>query len=62
MAKRIVEGLKLLILQEAAALSASQFAFVWQAGQRRGLHFAIASAPPPAAAATPAVAPQEDIV
>lgn len=57
--------------QEAAALAASQIAFVLQAGQRRGLHFAIASAAPqpapasgqtPAAAATPAVAPQEDNV
>lgn len=54
--------------RQEAALAASQFAFVLQAGQRRGLHFAIASAPPPAsgqppaAAATPAVAPQEDIV
>ncbi|KAK1413753.1 hypothetical protein QVD17_35533 [Tagetes erecta] len=57
--------------QEAAALAASQIAFVLQAGQRRGLHFAIASAGPPpalsssqapAAAATPAVTPQEDNV
>ncbi|KAI7751191.1 hypothetical protein M8C21_027803 [Ambrosia artemisiifolia] len=57
--------------QEAAALAASQIAFVLQAGQRRGLHFTIASAgPPPAAAAqapaaatvTHAVAPQEDNV
>ncbi|XP_071707034.1 uncharacterized protein [Rutidosis leptorrhynchoides] len=57
--------------QEAAALAASQIAFVLQAGQRRGLHFAIASTGPPVAAtslaapatgATPAVAPQEDNV
>ncbi|KAJ0828841.1 putative E3 ubiquitin-protein ligase MARCH [Helianthus annuus] len=57
--------------QEAAALAASQIAFVLQAGQRRGLHFAIASAGPPpalastqapAAAATPVVTPQEDNV
>ncbi|XP_076888672.1 uncharacterized protein LOC143539155 [Bidens hawaiensis] len=59
--------------QEAAALAASQIAFVLQAGQRRGLHFAIAasagpppalvSAQAPAAAATPAVViPPEDMV
>jgi len=47
-------------------LAASQIAFVLQAGQRRGLHFAIASAGPPpasaqapAAAVTPSVAPQD---
>lgn len=42
--------------QEAAALAATQFAFVVQSGQSRGLHFAIASTapvPPPAAALTP---------
>ncbi|PWA78087.1 RING/FYVE/PHD zinc finger superfamily protein [Artemisia annua] len=59
--------------QEAAALAASQIAFVLQAGQRRGLHFAIASAAPapapspapaqaPATAVTPTMAPQEDNV
>ncbi|XP_076918850.1 uncharacterized protein LOC143579425 [Bidens hawaiensis] len=42
--------------QEAAA---SQIAFVLQAGQRRGLHFAIASAGPPVGVV---VAPHEDIV
>lgn len=31
--------------QEAAALEATQFAFVLQSGQTRGLHFTIASAP-----------------
>uniref|UniRef100_A0A5B7B372 RING-CH-type domain-containing protein n=1 Tax=Davidia involucrata TaxID=16924 RepID=A0A5B7B372_DAVIN len=31
--------------QEAAALAATQFAFVLQSGQSRGLHFTIASAP-----------------
>ncbi|KAL8227546.1 hypothetical protein R6Q57_015130 [Mikania cordata] len=47
--------------QEAAALAASQIAFVFQTGQRRGLRFAIASAGPlPASAA--AVTPQEDNV
>lgn len=59
--------------QEAAALAASQIAFVLQAGQRRGLQFAIAAAGPPpalasaqapaaAATPTPAVTPQEDNV
>ncbi|XP_076885311.1 uncharacterized protein LOC143534789 [Bidens hawaiensis] len=59
--------------QVAAALAASQIAFVLQAGRRRGLHFAIAasagpppalvSAQAPAAAATPAVViPPEDMV
>ncbi|PSR88312.1 E3 ubiquitin-protein like [Actinidia chinensis var. chinensis] len=32
--------------QEAAAMAATQFAFVVQSGQARGLHFTIASAPP----------------
>ncbi|GFZ14399.1 RING/FYVE/PHD zinc finger superfamily protein [Actinidia rufa] len=31
---------------EAAAMAATQFAFVVQSGQARGLHFTIASAPP----------------
>ncbi|CDP00334.1 unnamed protein product [Coffea canephora] len=42
--------------QEAAALAATQFAFVVQSGQSRGLHFAIASTAPlptPATALTP---------
>ncbi|KVH97747.1 Protein of unknown function DUF3675 [Cynara cardunculus var. scolymus] len=45
--------------QEAAALAASQIAFVLQ---RRGLHFAIAQAPAPAAVAIPVVTPQENNV
>jgi len=32
--------------QEAAALAATQVAFVLNSGQRRGLHFAIAPGPP----------------
>ena len=49
--------------QEAAALAATQVAFVLQAGQHRGLHFAIAPAP----AVTPhqeppSVTPHQDIV
>ncbi|KAM7487434.1 hypothetical protein LguiB_024918 [Lonicera macranthoides] len=39
--------------QEAAALAATQFAFVVQSGQSRGLHFTIASAPT-------TVAPQQE--
>ncbi|KAM6547319.1 hypothetical protein CsatB_018995 [Cannabis sativa] len=42
--------------QEAAALAATQVAFVLQSGQRRGLQFAIASGRP-AAASPPATAP-----
>ncbi|GAB2280272.1 hypothetical protein Dimus_014914 [Dionaea muscipula] len=34
--------------QEAAALAATQVAFVLQSGQHRGLHFTIAPRPPPA--------------
>ncbi|KAF3431463.1 hypothetical protein FNV43_RR26194 [Rhamnella rubrinervis] len=39
--------------QEAAALAATQVAFVLQSGQRRGLQFAIASAPSGPAVTTP---------
>ncbi|GJZ20325.1 zinc finger, RING-CH-type, zinc finger, RING/FYVE/PHD-type containing protein [Tanacetum coccineum] len=53
--------------QEAAALAAAQFAFVLQAGQRRGLHFTVASlgpapaqAPAPAPTVTPTAAPQDE--
>ncbi|KVH96150.1 Protein of unknown function DUF3675 [Cynara cardunculus var. scolymus] len=63
--------------QEAAALAAAQFAFVLQAGQRRGLHFTVASlgpapaaqapapaaqAPAPAPTVTPTAAPQDENV
>ncbi|KAL6953246.1 hypothetical protein U1Q18_016875 [Sarracenia purpurea var. burkii] len=40
--------------QEAAEMAATQFAFVLQSGQARGLHFTIASAPP--------VTPHQEIV
>lgn len=33
-------------VQEAAALAASEVAFMLQAGQRRGLHFTLAAGPP----------------
>ncbi|CAI9096601.1 OLC1v1032787C3 [Oldenlandia corymbosa var. corymbosa] len=45
--------------QEAAALAATQFAFVVQSGQSRGLHFAIASAGPVPQPAT-ALPPQQE--
>ncbi|KAL3501417.1 hypothetical protein ACH5RR_035866 [Cinchona calisaya] len=49
--------------QEAAALAATQFAFVVQSGQSRGLHFEIAStATGPAPAPATAVAPQQEHV
>ena len=58
-----------LALQEAAALAAAQFAFVLQAGQRRGLHVTVASlgpapaqAPAPAPTGTPTAAPQDENV
>ncbi|KAL4569519.1 hypothetical protein LXL04_025158 [Taraxacum kok-saghyz] len=55
--------------QEAAALAAAQFAFVLQAGQRRGIHLTVASvgpapaqAPAPAPTVTPTTAPQDENV
>lgn len=36
----------IIMKQEAAALAATQVAFVLQSGQRRGLQFAIAPGPP----------------
>ena len=36
----------IMVKQEAAALAATQVAFVLQSGQRRGLQFAIAPGPP----------------
>ncbi|KAL3511124.1 hypothetical protein ACH5RR_030525 [Cinchona calisaya] len=47
--------------QEAAALAATQFAFVLQSGQSRGVHFAIASAAPVPTPAT-ALTPQQEHV
>lgn len=35
-----------MVKQEAAALAATQVAFVLQSGQHRGLQFAVASGPP----------------
>lgn len=35
-----------ILNQEAAALAATEVAFMLQAGQRRGLHFTIAPGPP----------------
>ncbi|XP_071703403.1 uncharacterized protein [Rutidosis leptorrhynchoides] len=55
--------------QEASALAAAQIAFVLQAGQRRGLHFTVASlgpapaqAPAPAPTVTQTTAPQDENV
>lgn len=39
-------GFHVMAKQEAAALAATQVAFVLQTGQRRGLQFAIAPGPP----------------
>lgn len=55
-----------LLYQEAAALSASDVAFMVQTGQHRGLQVTIAAGPPvtPAPAATPgpALSPHQESV
>lgn len=47
-----------LVKQEAAALAARRVAFILQAGQRQGVHFAIA---PTMAPASPVAAHQEPV-
>ncbi|KAI3953885.1 hypothetical protein MKW98_017709 [Papaver atlanticum] len=48
--------------QEAAALAATEVAFMLQSGQRRGLQFTIAPPPPPPPPGTAAVTPHQEAV